>query len=158
MYKDKEKRYPDIDEAIQANHIAGEAGVVRDMNGLGSALAAPRNIALYQDTSIVELAATLIERIAQNHPFIDGNKRVAFILGSTFLIINGYQIHYRDKQDEMSLAYTIESMVAEKKFEELVRWLETHLEVCDDSANQGVEQIMQQIADEHPEIIAYLGS
>ncbi|GHO86907.1 type II toxin-antitoxin system death-on-curing family toxin [Dictyobacter formicarum] len=158
MHINKEKKYLDSEAAVQANHIAGETGAVRDMNGLGSALAAPQNMALYQGAGIVEQAAILIQRIAQNHPFIDGNKRVAFILGSTFLMINGYQIQYKDEQEEMALAYTIESMVAEKKFEGLVQWLTTHLEACDDSAIWSVEQIMQQVAEEHPKIIAYLGS
>lgn len=158
MHTNNEKKYLDIEAAIQANHIAGETGAVRDMNGLGSALAAPQHIALYQDADLVEQAAILIQRIAQNHPFIDGNKRVAFILGSTFLMINGYQIQYQDEQEEMALAYAIEAMVAEKNFENLLQWLVTHLEAFENRPIKSEEQIMQLVAEEHPKIIAYLGS
>jgi death on curing protein len=97
------------------------------MNGLGSALAAPRNVAAYEDADLVNQAAILIQRLCLNHPFIDGNKRTAFIMGSTFLMINGYQLSYRDEQEEMELAYTIESMVADKSFDILVNWIETHI-------------------------------
>ncbi|GCE18196.1 type II toxin-antitoxin system death-on-curing family toxin [Dictyobacter kobayashii] len=113
---------------------------------------------LYQNAGMVEQAAILIQRLAQNHPFIDGNKRVAFILGSTFLMINGYQIQYKDEQEEMALAYAIESMVAEKNFENLVQWFAGHVERFVDSAIKNEEQIMQLVANEHPKIIAYLGS
>ena len=119
--------YIDRETAIRANQIIGEDGFVRFENGLGSALAAPKNAALYEDADIVEQAAILIQRIALNHPFVDGNKRTAFILGSTFLMINGYTLTYRDEQDEMDLAYTIEAMVVEKHFDDLVQWIENHL-------------------------------
>ncbi|GCE18197.1 hypothetical protein [Dictyobacter kobayashii] len=42
MNTDDEIAYPDIEIAIRANEVAGETGAVRDMNGLGSALAAPK--------------------------------------------------------------------------------------------------------------------
>jgi death-on-curing protein len=124
-------RYPSIETAIRANQIAGEDGAVRDMNGLGSALAALRNAAAYEDADLINQAAILIQRIALNHPFIDGNKRAAFILGSTFLMINGYQLSYRDEQEEMALAYTIEAMVADKSFDNLVEWIEDHITLFD---------------------------
>lgn len=129
MSPDDTTRYPSIESAIRANIIAGEDGSVRDMNGLGSALAAPRNAASYEDADLVNQAAILMQRVALNHPFIDGNKRTAFILGSTFLMINGYQFSYQDEQEEMELAYTIEAMVAEKSFPDLVEWIEKHITV-----------------------------
>ena len=127
MSTDEEIVYLDIETAIDANRIAGEDGAVRDMNGLGSALAAPRNASVYEDADLVNQAAILIQRVALNHPFVDGNKRTAFILGSTFLMINGYQLNYRNEQEEMELAYTIESMVADKSFDLLVEWIENHI-------------------------------
>jgi death on curing protein len=42
-------------------------------------------------------------------------------------MINDYQLSYRDEQEEMELAYTIESMVADKSFDILVNWIETHI-------------------------------
>lgn len=124
---ESECRYLDIETAVRANKIAGEDGAIRDMNLLSSALAAPQNAAWYQNADIVEQAALLIERIAFNHPFVDGNKRTAFILGSTFLMVNGYQLNYRDEQEEMELAQTIEEMIVAKNFGNLVQWIGNHL-------------------------------
>lgn len=124
---DEEINYPSIETAIRANQIAGEDGSVRDLNGLGSALAAPKNAAAYENADIVEQAAILIQRVALAHPFVDGNKRAAFILGSSFLLINGYQIQYEDEQEEMDLAVTIEAMVAEKNYQALVDWIRAHV-------------------------------
>ncbi|GCE30194.1 hypothetical protein KDA_56780 [Dictyobacter alpinus] len=152
-----ELAYLDNETAIRANQIAGESGAVRDMNGLGSAMVAPRNAALYQQSNIVEQAAILIQRIALNHPFFDGNKRAAFILGSTLLMRNGYQLAYQNEHEEMELAYTIESMIAEKKFENLVQWIEKHLIASEDKESSDIEQVMQFIAKSHPRIIKYLG-
>ena len=64
----------------------GGADGVRDMGALESALFRPQT-GYYKD--LVEEAAALLESLAINHPFIDGNKRVAFAVTDTFLRING---------------------------------------------------------------------
>lgn len=157
MNKDGQIQYLDREMAIKANQLAGESGAIRDMNGLESAMVAPRNAALYQGDDIVKQASILIQRVALNHPFVDGNKRAAFILGSAFLELNGYQLHYQNEQEEMALAYTIESMIAEKNFENLVQWIEKHLIVAASVGSTNIEQIMQLIVQRHPKIITYLG-
>lgn len=124
-----EIRYPSIETAILANQAAGESGAILNMNGLDSALKAPRNAAAYEDADLVNQTAILIQRIALNHPFVDGNKRTAFILGGSFLLINGFQFRYRDEQEEMELAATIETMVADKDFPILVEWIENHITI-----------------------------
>ena len=67
----------------------GGANGVRDVGALESALHRPQTG--YYDTIIHE-AAALMESLIQNHPFVDGNKRVAFSVVDVFLRINGYSI------------------------------------------------------------------
>jgi death-on-curing protein len=62
---------------------------VRDVGALESALQRPQTG--YYDT-IIEEAGALLESLVQNHPFVDGNKRVAFAVVDVFLRINGYSI------------------------------------------------------------------
>lgn len=60
---------------------------------LESALARPRNLALYQESvSLAELAAAYAFGIAKNHAFIDGNKRAAFAAMNLFLEKNGWRL------------------------------------------------------------------
>ena len=59
---------------------------LRDMGALDAALFRPQT-GYYGD--IIEEAAALWESLSQNHPFIDGNKRTAFAVVYTFLILNG---------------------------------------------------------------------
>ena len=67
----------------------GGASGVRDVGALEAALHRPQT-GYYQ--SIIEEAAALMESLVQNHPFIDGNKRVAFAVVDVFLRINQYRI------------------------------------------------------------------
>jgi len=64
----------------------GGATGVRDLGALESALFRPRT-GYYRD--VVEEAAALFESLVQNHPFVDGNKRVAFAVMDVFLRVNG---------------------------------------------------------------------
>jgi len=59
---------------------------------LDSALARPQNLAAYGEPTVFELAASLAFGIARNHPFVDGNKRTAFVSASLFLRMNGYEL------------------------------------------------------------------
>ncbi len=67
---------------------------VRDLGLLDSALARPKNLLAYSDQvpSLAELAAAYAKGIVANHPFVDGNKRTAFIVSVTFLRLNGLQL------------------------------------------------------------------
>jgi death-on-curing protein len=67
----------------------GGPGGLRDAGLLDSALARPLNRAGYGDPDIAELAAVYAMAIVQNHPFVDGNKRTAYVLLETFLELNG---------------------------------------------------------------------
>ncbi len=76
-----------VHEAQLAEH-GGLAGV-RDTGLLASALARPVNLAAYGDADTAALAAAYAFGIARNHPFIDGNKRTAFVCAELFLVLNG---------------------------------------------------------------------
>ncbi|MET3106869.1 death-on-curing protein [Oxalobacteraceae bacterium GrIS 2.11] len=67
----------------------GGAGGVRDPGALEAALYRPQT-GYYED--MVAEAAALFESLAINHPFVDGNKRIAFAATDTFLRINGWRL------------------------------------------------------------------
>lgn len=77
----------EIHETI-ITEFGGPPGV-RDLGLLESALYRPRT-GYYAD--LIEMAAALFESLLMNHPFIDGNKRVAFFAMDTFLRINDAKI------------------------------------------------------------------
>jgi death-on-curing protein len=78
----------------------GGSDGIRDMGALESAVARPQS-GYYKD--VVESAAALLESLAINHPFIDGNKRVAFAATDTFLRINGYRFNSEGKEIYVTL-------------------------------------------------------
>ena len=67
---------------------------VREPGLLDSALARPKNLLAYseQHPSLPRLAASYAKGIVANHPFVDGNKRTAFIVALTFLRLNGLEV------------------------------------------------------------------
>ena len=69
--------------------FGGLAGV-RDEGMLDSALQRPQNLAAYGTPTAYELAAAYAFGLAKNHPFFDGNKRIAFLAAVTFLEANGH--------------------------------------------------------------------
>jgi death-on-curing protein len=77
------------DESL-AEH--GGAPGLRNEGLLESALARPLNVALYGLPDLADLAAIYGLSLAKNHPFIDGNKRVAFLAVGLFLAINGFRL------------------------------------------------------------------
>ncbi len=86
-------------EAVKAIHnrqIAEHGGTtgVRDSELLESALAKPKNIYLYSksQSSIPSLASAYAYAISKNHPFLDGNKRVALVVSIAFMKLNGWRV------------------------------------------------------------------
>jgi len=81
-------------EAFHAMQVAEFGGLdgLRDAGGLESALARPRNLVAYGKPSAFDLAAAYAFGIAKNHPFVDGNKRTAFVASAVFLELNGYEL------------------------------------------------------------------
>ena len=83
-----------IHEAQLAEH-GGSVGV-RDAGLLASALARPVNLAAYENPDVAACAATYGYGISRNHPFIDGNKRTAFVCTELFLALNGMELFADD--------------------------------------------------------------
>jgi death-on-curing protein len=75
----------------QITEHGGAAGL-RDEGGLRSALARPENLAACGEPDIFDLAAAYARGISQNHPFVDGNKRTAFIVSAAFLDLNRQEL------------------------------------------------------------------
>jgi len=86
---------PEVVHAIHQALLAEHGGLpgVRDHALLDSALARPQQKAAYEsDISIFELAASYSYGLARNHPFADGNKRIALTIAAVFLELNGYSL------------------------------------------------------------------
>jgi death-on-curing protein len=86
-------QYLTLEEAVAIHEallerFGGPKGV-RDLGLLESALYRPRT-GYYRDLS--EMAAALFESLLMNHPFVDGNKRVAFFATDVFLRLNGWKL------------------------------------------------------------------
>lgn len=86
-----------LEETVRAVHdaqIAEHGGPpgLRDHGGLASALAHARNLWAYGEPTLFELAAAYGARLVQNHPFVDGNKRTAYVAVRLFLVLNGYDL------------------------------------------------------------------
>lgn len=84
----------DVLYAVHDAQLAEHGGLtgVRDAGLFASALARPQNAAVYGSPDHAELAAAYGYGIARNHPFIDGNKRTAFVAVELFLALNGFEL------------------------------------------------------------------
>lgn len=99
----------------------GGPGGVRDPGLLESALYRPRT-GYYRD--LAEMAAALFESLIMNHPFIDGNKRVAFFATDVFLRLNGYRLRVEAKAAHRFLIGLLER--GECNLEKLEPWIRKH--------------------------------
>lgn len=98
----------------------GGSDGVRNEGLLESALARPENLFCYDTPTIFELAAAYGYGIAKNHPFIDGNKRTAFLTTAVFLMDNGFQ----PLVSEADVVNTITALAAGQLTEtEFAQWL-----------------------------------
>ena len=77
-------------ERLLAEHGGGTG--IRDEGLLDSALARPENQFTYGEPTLCELAASNAFGLAKNHPFVDGNKRIAFATAALFLALNGRRL------------------------------------------------------------------
>ena len=84
--------------AIHNEQLAEHGGLtgIRDEGLLESALARPLNLAAYHTPDCADLAVAYGFGIARNHPFMDGNKRTAFVVIELFLAMNGYELVAED--------------------------------------------------------------
>ena len=122
--------YPTVDEviAVHAQLIARFGGAlgIRDRGALESALARPQS-GYYTD--LIQEAAALWESLSQNHPFVDGNKRVAVTTMAAFLRVNGYRLEFDDTEAFSFLIGLYE--MGTLRFNELDYWLRLHAVLAD---------------------------
>jgi death on curing protein len=112
--------------AIHDRQLAEHGGGVgvRDMGMLESALARPVNRWTYGDDDPANLAASYAFGVARNHPFVDGNKRTAWVLARLFLAINRHELRY----DKVDATQTMIALAAgELSEEEMADWLRSHI-------------------------------
>ena len=106
-----------------AEHGGGEG--IRDAGLLDSALQRPRNKHAYGEPDLFQLAAAYAYGIARNHPFVDGNKRTAWVACRAFLLINGYDIA-ATKEDKYRTVLALAA--GELEEDALAAWLRAHAE------------------------------
>src|ERR1700747_3037877 len=103
-----ERVYLTVGEVLQIHHQLienyGGAHGLRDKGLLESAVFRPQ-IGYYN--TIAEEAAALMESLANNHPFLDGNKRIAFAAAHTFLLIHGRDL---DIEPSAAAGFVIQSL------------------------------------------------
>lgn len=113
--------------AVHEQQIAEHGGApgLRDRGMLESALARPQQKAAYGEPDLANLAAAYAFGIARNHPFVDGNKRVAFVALELFLRINGFELV---ADDRACLAVMLDLAAGELEEEALAAWVRARLE------------------------------
>src|SRR5436853_6149875 len=105
----------------QLEQYGGTDGV-RDMGMLESAVFRPQTG--YYD-GVPEEAAALMESLANNHPFIDGNKRVAFASAPTFLLLNGFDLAV---EPEPAFTFVMKSFDQQRfKYAEILEWINKNI-------------------------------
>lgn len=116
----------DVAVAAHAEQLAEHGGGsgVRDLRLLESAMSRPQNLADYDAPDAAQLAASYAYGLARNHPFVDGNKRVAAIICETFLMVNGYVLTVGDA--ELVVAF-VALAAGDLSEEELALWLREHV-------------------------------
>ncbi len=117
----------EINLAIHEIQLAEHGGAVgvRDEGLFESALARPINRAAYEaETDVAMLAATYAFGLAKNHPFIDGNKRTAYVAMELCLADNGFVL---TASDEESLIAMLKLAGGEMSEDDFAAWIRVNL-------------------------------
>ena len=130
-------RYLTLGEVVELHRLtltaAGGAPGMRDLGALQSAVAQPRASFGGSDLhpSLIEKAAALGFALAQGHPFVDGNKRVAHAAMVTFLLLNDAEIHASIDEQERLMLDLASGRLSRA---ELTGWLGEHVSLKPDEA------------------------
>lgn len=122
-------RYLSLGEVIRLHQMliesSGGAPGLRDLGLLHSALAQPRATFAGNDLhpTLLGKAAALCASLVQNHPFVDGNKRVGHAAMATFLLLNGLDITATIDEQE---ALILDLAAGRSRREDVLAWLENH--------------------------------
>ncbi len=112
-----------LHEESLAEHGGGSG--LRDEGLFDSALARPLNLVAYGQPALAALAAAYGVRLAKNHAFVDGNKRVAFLAVGLFLANNGHRLVCTQVEATLTMLAVASSALDEPGF---ARWLRVHVE------------------------------
>jgi death on curing protein len=104
---------------MQLRRFGGPAGI-RDPGTLESALGRPVNKWQYEGADLAEMAAAYAYGIARNHPFVDGNKRAAFVAMMLFLRKNGVRFAPSQAESTVIILALAAGQVSEAG---LIRWI-----------------------------------
>lgn len=118
--------YLDVNRVIQI-HDAIEFCPVRDTNALGSAVAKPATGfgSHEQYPTLTEKAAALLQGLAMNHPFMDGNKRTAWTSAQMMLTLNGAPMRLVDPEEAASFVTNV--VTEHHDVEHIAIWLTLRL-------------------------------
>lgn len=127
---------PTLVRAMHLELIAEYGGSegVRDQGLLESALARPHHLAAYGEPDFFALAAAYAYGISRNHPFIDGNKRVAFVCMAVFLELNGWQLNASQQSATDVMLQLAKGPMDEQ---ELVHWVTENAALRDGAVGPG---------------------
>ena len=112
-----------VHEEQLAEHGGGSG--VRDANLLASALARPEQLAYYGTPDVADLAASYGFGISRNHPFVDGNKRTAFVAVELFLALNGFELNAPDAECVINMLELSAGHLPEADF---AAWIRRHIQ------------------------------
>jgi len=101
----------------------GGAAGVRDEGLFESAVMRPQQLAHYGSPDVADLAAAYGYGLARNHPFIDGNKRTAFVAVELFLVINGWSLLADDAACVLTMLAVASGTMNEEAF---AGWIRSH--------------------------------
>ena len=108
----------------QLSEHGGGSGV-RDEGLFESALNRPLHLANYGAPDVADLAAAYGFGLARNHPFVDGNKRTAFVAVELFLALNGWDLLADDAQCVITMLALAAGDLTEDEF---AQWLRDHIQ------------------------------
>lgn len=104
--------------------LHGGASGIRDEGLLDSALARPLHLDHYGSPDVADLAASYGVGLAKNHPFVDGNKRVAFLAVGLFLYLNGQRLIATQAEATVTIFAVAAGELDDASF---AAWLRLHL-------------------------------
>lgn len=109
--------------AVHDEQLVEHGGIsgVRDNGMFESALAKPQNLVAYGEPDFAELAAAYGFELAKNHPFLDGNKRTAFVAVELFLRLNGYVLEADDATCVLTMLAVAAGEIDEQNFASWIR-------------------------------------
>ncbi|QGT98797.1 Death on curing protein, Doc toxin [Candidatus Syntrophocurvum alkaliphilum] len=124
-------KWIDLDTVLEIHQkvikSTGGSNGVRDLNALDSAIYSPLATfdkqELYPD--IIEKVAVLLYYIVNNHPFIDGNKRTAFVVALTVFVANGYSLKFTQAE---VIKFMLNVASGGSNYQQITKWFTEHLE------------------------------